>query len=298
MFKLFTRQTNNKVVFCGLDNSGKTSIISFMKEGKFVDHTPTLGKEKNEFEIEGTKITILDLAGQSSFRSMWVSELKDAKGCIFVIDKSDPSRLAEAKEEFLKILPVLREEGKTTKILIFLNKADLEGKITVSDIINTFELTYLDNFEILETSAKTGYNIAQAFVKIYSALTGRVLKKFKLAKSIMLYNKKGELIYLEPNDAKDYSSEIIESGLLNVIISNPKMEASIIKIPSIRNGTFIIGTNKKYIGVLLWCDDLEVSVQNSENALKELLAHIDRVLDSVDTKDFLKGIKDFNTNIL
>ncbi|MHA1476274.1 MAG: ADP-ribosylation factor-like protein, partial [Promethearchaeota archaeon] len=37
------RKTKNKSIFCGLDSSGKSTIISFLQEGRFVEHVPTMG---------------------------------------------------------------------------------------------------------------------------------------------------------------------------------------------------------------------------------------------------------------
>lgn len=63
---------------------------------------------------------------------MWRVYLKGSVGLIFVVDSSDKQRLSEAKNELLKLLE--EEDLKQAHILIFANKQDVPGALSINDI--------------------------------------------------------------------------------------------------------------------------------------------------------------------
>ena len=87
---------DKKVVICGLDNAGKTTMVSFLQKGTFIEHTPTMGKEQSMIEVQGIRINLMDMGGQKDFRSLWLGEMKDAQCVIFMLDASAPERFCEA----------------------------------------------------------------------------------------------------------------------------------------------------------------------------------------------------------
>ncbi len=274
-FSRLIRKTNLKTVICGLDNSGKTTIVNFLKEGRFVPTTPTMGKEKQEIIVAGTKLELFDMGGQSAFRSIWLGEMKDAKCVLWVIDRSDLDRIQESRREFEKILPMA--EKHKVKILIAANKADKPG-MEIKDIIDIFELYKVDNFEIMEVSAMTGKGMVDLFTKFYSILTGKVIKKNVVAKAITIYDNSGiPLVMNKSNTAAQVDETILEGGFLSAItaFANMKMQNSNIKFESQENGTFVIMRSNNYIGALLWEKDLGTPLDYSEDALKDLLEHLE-----------------------
>ena len=89
--RIFTKE--KKVVITGLDSSGKTTLVSFLQNGTFIEHTPTMGKELTTLEVQGIRINIMDMGGQKDFRELWLHEMSDAECVIFMID-------AYARERF------------------------------------------------------------------------------------------------------------------------------------------------------------------------------------------------------
>nr|MDO8115872.1 ADP-ribosylation factor-like protein [Candidatus Sigynarchaeota archaeon] len=164
LFDMLRRKSDKKAVFLGLDNSGKSTIISFLQEGHFVPHTPTMGKKKIEMDVVGTRMSLFDMGGQEDFRNMWLGELKNAKVTVFVIDGVDRKRFGEAKAELKKIIPSLNRDSS---LLVLVNKRDVYGCASIGEIIEAFGLLDIDNFEIMDISAKTGYNMANTFAKFY-----------------------------------------------------------------------------------------------------------------------------------
>ncbi|MFO7794569.1 MAG: ADP-ribosylation factor-like protein, partial [Promethearchaeia archaeon] len=62
---------DKKIVITGLDNAGKTTMVSFLQTGTFIDHTPTMGKEETAIEVQGVRMNLIDMGGQKDFRSLW-----------------------------------------------------------------------------------------------------------------------------------------------------------------------------------------------------------------------------------
>ncbi|WP_457557427.1 ADP-ribosylation factor-like protein [Candidatus Harpocratesius sp.] len=219
----FLKKSNNKAVFCGLDNSGKSTIISFLQTGTFIKHTPTMGKKLKEIEVQGTRIAIFDMGGQSDFREMWLGEIKNAKCVVFVIDTHDVDRYNEAKEELNKILPAIMKNK--INLLIMANKIDLNKDSTMAKIIRKFNLTEIDNFEIMEISAKTGFGMTDAFVKLYSLLTGENIEKSVFAKAISIYTNEGKKILFQKHLIEDdeINQMFLEGAYLAAIKKSSQM---------------------------------------------------------------------------
>jgi small GTP-binding protein len=300
IFNLIRKKTNAKALFCGLDNSGKSTIISFLEQGKFIEHTPTMGKTKQDIEIQGTRISMFDMGGQSQFRKMWLGELsKDTKCVVFVIDRAQPDRFDEARAELDNLIPVIEKDG--IKLLIFANKSDLPKAVPLAALYDIFNLEKLSSFEILEVSAKTGYGMADAFIKFYSALTGKVLKRSSVAAGISIYHRSGIPIVMKAKNEQDIDKEVVEGGFLSAITSfaNMKLGDSCVKIESKDCGTFLVLSSQNFIGALLWDKKLDVPIQESEDSLRDLLSHLETLAPRKDNQEEVSFfVTQYCTNLL
>lgn len=299
IFSRIRRRTKNKAIFCGLDNSGKSTIISFLQTGRFVEHTPTMGKVKQQFEIDGTKLSIFDIGGQSHFRKLWLGELgKDTKVVVFVIDRADTDRFSEARKELNKLVPLIKK--KNVKLLVFANKTDLPTAAPFDMIYENFCLEDLDSYEICETSAKTGYGMADAFIKFYNALTGERLRKNVLADAVSIYDKGGVPLATRARSTQEISEEVLQGGFLSAISSfaNQKMGNTCVKFESEDTGTFIIKSSENYIGALLWTDHLDIPISESEDALGELLEHLEGSIRTVTKEKVNFYVNQYCSNLM
>jgi small GTP-binding protein len=288
------RVLKNKAIFCGLDNSGKSTIIPFIKEGRFVQHTPTMGKNKEDLIIKGTRLALVDLGGQTHFRKMWLGELaRDTKVVAFVVDRSAPERFEEAKAELTKMIPIIKSAG--LKFFLFANKSDKPNAVPISEIYEIFALTELDSFEILEISAKTGYGIVNAFVKFYSALTGDEIKRNAVAKAISIYNTGGIPIITESQTMEEINEKALEGGFLSAVthFAKNKMGGNAIKFETDTGDTFIVRKSDNFIGALLWNHTLPVPIDESEDALKELLNHLETCMPGANDPNQTEQVKYF-----
>lgn len=63
--KIFSK--NKKIVIVGLDNSGKSTLISFLKTGTFKEQLPTMGKQETLIEVQGIRICLSDVGDKEIF---------------------------------------------------------------------------------------------------------------------------------------------------------------------------------------------------------------------------------------
>jgi small GTP-binding protein len=302
-FRLLGKESASKVVVLGLDNSGKSTILSFLQDGKFTPHVPTMGKQKKDLQIGNTRISLFDMGGQKDFRDLWFGEIKQAKVVMFVIDAADQDRFAEAKDALGSVLDGVKKA--CAKLLVLANKRDLLGAASMPEIISAFDLINVDNFEVLEVSAKTGYGMADAFSKLYSMLTGQQIHKSKMAKAISLFNYGGVPILSQfDRDQDAVETKSIEGGFLMAItcFANMKMcsdETKVITFESAGHGTFIVARSLHYIGSLLWDKSLGVPIEHSKSAVKEMVEHLETVVSNPeDDSSVAFAMQQYVTNLI
>ncbi|MHA2203759.1 MAG: Rab family GTPase [Candidatus Hodarchaeales archaeon] len=160
-----------KIVLIGDGAVGKTSIRRrYMGEGFRADFLATMGADFAYLKtnIDGNEIEwqIWDLAGQPAFRNVMKAYYKGTMGALAVFDVSQPITLeninswTQEAQFHAKTFPEL-------PVVIVGNKIDLRDEIpNCTKTINGFVKAKSLNAEFIETSAKTGENIDDAFTKL------------------------------------------------------------------------------------------------------------------------------------
>lgn len=104
-----------KIVFVGLDNSGKSSVFDRLREldsgyvaNKCAQHH-TIGYNFARIQFAGLHLAVWDLAGLSNMRSLWKDYYAQAHAIVFCCDSADSQRLQEAKQAFEQVL--VEEKG-------------------------------------------------------------------------------------------------------------------------------------------------------------------------------------------
>jgi GTP-binding protein SAR1 len=143
-----------KLCILGLDNGGKTTLVNYIKTGKFQQFSQTKTYQRLELTIEGVTFMAYDLGGHEIAREAWKEYSIDAKGIIFVVDAAERARFAEARTELFK----LREDPDIRKIpfAIVANKCDLNEVASPEEITHSLCLTSLPGFNAVVKTPECG----------------------------------------------------------------------------------------------------------------------------------------------
>lgn len=164
-----------KYIVIGDSGVGKSCLLMQFTDKRFEStHDLTIGVEFGArlIEIEGVpvKLQIWDTAGQESFRSITRSYYRGAAGALLVFDvtrrstfDSVASWLQDAKDN----------SNMAMTVLLIGNKVDLDSQREVSrDEAEKFAKTH--DLMYLETSAKTAFNVDEAFLGTAKAIYAKV----------------------------------------------------------------------------------------------------------------------------
>jgi GTPase SAR1 family protein len=120
----------SKILFTGLDDAGKTSIILALQRefSKIAILSPTRGAQRRVFDFLGKEISEWDLGGQISYR---ISYLKNpgkffdgTEIAIYVIDVQNKPRIPEAISYFKDVIAQFKTLEIEPPIYTFLHKYD------------------------------------------------------------------------------------------------------------------------------------------------------------------------------
>ncbi len=120
----------SKLLFTGLDNAGKTTIIYGLQRefSKIAFLKPTRGAQRRIFEFMGREIAEWDLGGQISYRISYLKNpgkyFDDTEIAIYVIDVQNRIRLPEAISYLKDVVEQFKKLEIAPPIYVFLHKYD------------------------------------------------------------------------------------------------------------------------------------------------------------------------------
>jgi small GTP-binding protein len=157
------------VVILGEGSVGKTSMISNLKGNKFEEtglSTTGIDFYNDEATFDGNKykFKIFDTAGQERYRSISSQQIKVADGFMVVYAVN----LRNSFEQIRWWVDTIEEEADITKkpVMLVANKVDIKDRKITHD--EGYEYASNRKIKYIETSAKTGYNIKEAFNELYT----------------------------------------------------------------------------------------------------------------------------------
>ncbi|KAL4240230.1 GTP-binding protein SAR1a [Mactra antiquata] len=121
----FGFKKNAKLLIIGLDNAGKSTLLSRMSRGTLVQHAPTPIGRSEELDMGILRFTAYDLGGHPQVRRVWKDYFPAVDGVIFIVDSADEKRFEEARVE---LESVLRDDMlPDAPVAVLLNKTDLKS---------------------------------------------------------------------------------------------------------------------------------------------------------------------------
>ena len=159
---------NKKVLFLGLDNAGKSTLLFQMRDNQFKETVPTVGLNVESIKYRGMSFTLWDVSGQAT--KLWKHYFDKINAVIFVVDSSDRERIIRAAEELTKVIE--DEELGGAPILVFANKMDIEGIMPEQEVYEKLDLKKYEGGEqrkeilFQQCSAKNGDGVWEGVGKL------------------------------------------------------------------------------------------------------------------------------------
>ncbi|KZT13174.1 ARF/SAR superfamily [Laetiporus sulphureus 93-53] len=155
------KEKEMRILFLGLDNAGKTTILKKLNGEDISGISPTLGFNIKTFVHRNYTLNIWDVGGQRTLRPYWRNYFEQTDALVWVVDSSDRMRMQDCREELHSLL--LEDRLAGASLLIFANKQDLQGSLTSAEIRNALGLLSIKShhWKILPCSAVTGENLVE-----------------------------------------------------------------------------------------------------------------------------------------
>lgn len=151
----FLGRDETRVLVVGLDQSGKTTIVYRLKNGKVQpsDIISTVGFNCECVEYRKMIFSLWDLGGSVDARAFWRLYYEDTQAIMFVVDSSDPDRMDEAREELHRMM--MEHALWDVPLLVLANKQDHPRAVPLREITEYLQLFSLTNrnWYIVDTRA-------------------------------------------------------------------------------------------------------------------------------------------------
>ena len=94
--KLGIFSKTGKLLVLGLDNAGKSTLLTLLVRNEVVPHAPTHQPVTDLITIGSMKMRAVDMGGHEIARRMWEMYSQDADGIVYIVDAMDRERFPEA----------------------------------------------------------------------------------------------------------------------------------------------------------------------------------------------------------
>ncbi|MHA2006950.1 MAG: ADP-ribosylation factor-like protein [Promethearchaeota archaeon] len=136
-----TKKNQIKILLIGLDNSGKTSILTCLKGIKNISSfsalRPTRGAAWENFKALNKAYVVVDFGGQRAFRDGYFNDftnlLTGTNKIIYVIDVQDTKRYNEALEYMHRVINQITNPN-SVDFSVFLHKFDSDFEFNEKDV--------------------------------------------------------------------------------------------------------------------------------------------------------------------
>lgn len=167
-----------KAIVIGSSGVGKTNLMQRYVNDTFSEHyKSTIGIDfcikAIKTDDKTIKLQIWDTAGQERFKNLTISYYK-AASCVLAVFSLTDKKSFEDSESWIKEA-MKANENHPLKIILVGNKSDLVDKRVVTYEEAMAKANSL-NISYIETSAKNGHNVEQAFLTVTESFLGIAMK--------------------------------------------------------------------------------------------------------------------------
>ena len=236
-----------KIVLAGLDNAGKTSILTALNKKydfrkDIISLTPTIRVEYHVIEFLKKRVIFWDMGGQETYRKMYEENqdmyFTDTDLLIYVIDVQDKDRFLMSINYLSLILRQFKNHKINVRIIITFHKFDpeiyndddfLSNVKKLKEIITNknpyFNILYQQTsiYDIISIIKLVSYSLSVFDESFYilSDLIEEYLKEFG-SKSLILFDKNAIII-------SEFYNDIIEPETYNKFIESIKDHIFLLK---------------------------------------------------------------------
>ncbi|MHA1728560.1 MAG: ADP-ribosylation factor-like protein [Promethearchaeota archaeon] len=238
LFDFATKSKERKIILLGLDNAGKTSILSIL-QNKFSiikNLLPTRGVSRQTLDFLGTAVIVWDFGGQIAYREMYLSKPElflESDLLIFCVDILDIDRYDESLEYLFDLMDKIKSISKEIPIIIDLHKfdpdvqnsedllkkrAEIIDKIATHSLESGFQNTAFINTTIfIKETVEELFSLAVQKMATSTSMVEYILKEYMektSAKALTLMTNQNLILGSCSMDSKRLENVAMQTGLL------------------------------------------------------------------------------------